>query len=284
VAIEPKTKTDQDRLSASLSKLADEDPTFKVGLNEETGQTIISGMGELHLEILLERLIREFRVQANVGKPQVAYKETISIPVEAEGKFIRQSGGKGQYGHVKIRLEPLPPGGKFVFEKQISSGVIPKEYIPSIEKGVKEAMENGVLAGYPMVNIKVILYDGSYHEVDSTELAFKIAASMAFQDGARRAFPKLLEPMMDVEVVVPEEYMGDVIGDLNARRGNISGINPRKDAQVISVMVPLSEMFGYATRLRSITQGRAVFSMEFLRYEEVPENLSEKILSKVRGY
>lgn len=255
-----------------------------MGLNEETGQTIISGMGELHLEILLERLIREFRVHANVGKPQVAYKETISIPVEAEGKFIRQSGGKGQYGHVKIRLEPLPPGGKFVFEKQISSGVIPKEYIPSIEKGVKEAMENGVLAGYPMVNIKVILYDGSYHEVDSTELAFKIAASMAFQDGARRAFPKLLEPMMDVEVVVPEEYMGDVIGDLNARRGDISGIHPRVDAQVISVMVPLSEMFGYATKLRSITQGRAVFSMEFLRYEEVPENLSEKILSKVRGY
>jgi elongation factor G len=283
VAIEPKTKTDQDKLSGSLSKLADEDPTFKVSVNEETGQTIISGMGELHLEILLERLIREFRVQANVGKPQVAYKETISIPVEAEGKFIRQTGGKGQYGHVKIRLEPLLPGGKFVFEKQISSGVIPKEYIPSIEKGIKDAMENGVLAGYPMVNIKVILYDGSFHEVDSSEIAFKIAASMAFQDGARRALPKLLEPMMEVEVVVPEEYMGDVIGDLNARRGNIIGIHPRKDAQVISVMVPLSEMFGYATKLRSLSQGRAVFSMEFSRYEEVPENLSEKILSRVKG-
>jgi elongation factor G len=219
-----------------------------------------------------------------VGRPQVAYKETISIPVESEGKFIRQSGGKGQYGHVKIRLEPLPKDEKFVFEKEIKSGIIPREFFPAIEKGIKEAMENGVLAGYPMINIKVTLYDGSYHEVDSTELAFKISASMAFHDGARKALPKLLEPMMEVEVIVPEEYMGDVIGDLNARRGNILGIHPRTDAQVISALVPLSEMFGYATRLRSITQGRALFSMEFSRYEEMPENISEKILTKARGY
>ncbi|MDP3024735.1 MAG: elongation factor G [candidate division Zixibacteria bacterium] len=284
VAIEPKTKTDQDKLTGSLSKLSDEDPTFKVSFNEETGQTIISGMGELHLEILVERMLREFGVKANVGKPQVAYRETISIPVEAEGKFIRQTGGRGQYGHVKLRLEPLTSGEKYVFEKKISSGVIPREYFSAIEKGIKEAMSNGVLAGYPMVNIKAILYDGSYHEVDSSEIAFKIAASMAFQAGAKKALPKLLEPVMDVEVVVPEEYMGDVIGDLNARRGSILGIHPRADAQVISVLVPLSEMFGYATRLRSLTQGRAVFSMEFTRYQEVPENLSEKILTKVRGY
>jgi elongation factor G len=284
VAIEPKTKTDQDKLTESMTKLSDEDPTFKVSYNEETGQTIISGMGELHLEILVERMLREFGVKANVGKPQVAYRETISIPVEAEGKFIRQTGGRGQYGHVKLRLEPLTSGEKYVFEKKISSGVIPREYFSSIEKGIKEAMSNGVLAGYPMVNIKAILYDGSYHEVDSSEIAFKIAASMAFQEGAKKALPKLLEPVMDVEVVVPEEYMGDVIGDLNARRGSILGIHPRADAQVISVLVPLSEMFGYATRLRSLTQGRAVFTMEFTRYQEVPENLSEKILTKVRGY
>jgi len=284
VAIEPKTKTDQDKLTGSLSKLSDEDPTFKVSFNEETGQTIISGMGELHLEILVERMLREFGVKANVGKPQVAYRETISIPVEAEGKFIRQTGGRGQYGHVKLRLEPLTSGEKYVFEKKISSGVIPREYFSAIEKGIKEAMSNGVLAGYPMVNIKAILYDGSYHEVDSSEIAFKIAASMAFQEGAKKALPKLLEPVMDVEVVVPEEYMGDVIGDLNARRGSILGIHPRADVQVISVLVPLSEMFGYATRLRSLTQGRAVFTMEFTRYQEVPENLSEKILTKVRGY
>lgn len=284
VAIEPKTKTDQDKLTGSLSKLSDEDPTFKVSFNEETGQTIISGMGELHLEILVERMLREFGVKANVGKPQVAYRETISIPVEAEGKFIRQTGGRGQYGHVRLRLEPLTSGEKYVFEKKISSGVIPREYFSAIEKGIKEAMSNGVLAGYPMVNIKAILYDGSYHEVDSSEIAFKIAASMAFQEGAKKALPKLLEPVMDVEVVVPEEYMGDVIGDLNARRGSILGIHPRADAQVISVLVPLSEMFGYATRLRSLSQGRAVFTMEFTKYQEVPENLSEKILTKVRGY
>jgi len=284
VAIEPKTKTDQDKLTGSLSKLSDEDPTFKVSFNEETGQTIISGMGELHLEILVERMLREFGVKANVGKPQVAYRETISIPVEAEGKFIRQTGGRGQYGHVKLRLEPLTSGEKYVFEKKISSGAIPREYFSAIEKGIKEAMGNGILAGYPMVNIKAILYDGSYHEVDSSEIAFKIAASMAFQEGAKKALPKLLEPVMDVEVVVPEEYMGDVIGDLNARRGSILGIHPRADAQVISVLVPLSEMFGYATRLRSLTQGRAVFTMEFTKYQEVPENLSEKILTQVRGY
>ena len=284
VAIEPKTKADQDKLSDSLSKLADEDPTFKVSLNEETGQTIISGMGELHLEILITRLMREFNVRANVGKPQVAYKETISIPVEAEGKFIRQTGGKGQYGHVKIKLEPLLHGEKYIFENKLRGGVLPKEFISSIEKGVREAMENGVLAGYPMVHVKVTLYDGSFHEVDSTEIAFKIAASMAFSDGAKRALPRLLEPLMNVEVVVPEEYMGDVIGDLNARRGNIIGIHPHLDAQVISAKVPLSEMFGYATKLRSLTQGRAVFTMEFLKYYEIPESISEKILTKVRGY
>lgn len=283
VAIEPKTKADQDKLSEALYKLSEEDPTFKVTSNEETGQTIISGMGELHLEILIDRMLREFSVKANIGRPQVAYKETISIPIESEGRFVRQSGGRGQYGHVRIRLEPLPPGGGFVFEDDIKQGIIPNEYIPAVEKGIKDAMENGVLAGYPLVDLKVILYDGSYHEVDSSDLAFKIAGSMALQEGVLRALPKLLEPVMEVEVVVPEEYMGDVLGDLSSRRGRIVGIHPRVDAQVISAFVPLSEMFGYATRLRSLSQGRAVYTMEFVHYEEVPKTISENIVAKVRG-
>jgi elongation factor G len=280
VAIEPKTKADQDKLSEALYRLAEEDPTFKVHTEEETGQTLISGMGELHLEILVDRMKREFGVRANVGNPQVAYKETISVPVEAEGKFIRQSGGRGQYGHVVIKLEPLAPGIGFAFETKIIGGSIPREYIPAVEKGIKEAMENGVMAGYPMVDIKAVLTDGSYHEVDSSELAFKIAGSMAFQEGAKKAKPKILEPMMDVEVVVPEEYMGDVIADLNSRRGRVLGIIPRADAQVVAARVPLAEMFGYATALRSVTQGRAVYTMQFAHYAEVPKGILEEIVKK----
>jgi len=280
VAIEPKTKADQDKLSEALYRLAEEDPTFKVHTEEETGQTLISGMGELHLEILVDRMKREFGVKANVGNPQVAYKETISVPVEAEGKFIRQSGGRGQYGHVVIKLEPLAPGTGFAFETKIIGGSIPREYIPAVEKGIKEAMENGVMAGYPMVDIKAVLIDGSYHEVDSSELAFKIAGSMAFQEGAKKAKPKILEPMMDVEVVVPEEYMGDVIADLNSRRGRVLGIIPRADAQVVAARVPLAEMFGYATALRSVTQGRAVYTMQFAHYAEVPKGILEEIVKK----
>src|SRR5574341_980630 len=278
VAIEPKTKADQDKLSEALYRLAEEDPTFKVHTEEETGQTLISGMGELHLEILVDRMKREFGVKANVGNPQVAYKETISVTVEAEGKFIRQSGGRGQYGHVVIRLEPLAPGTGFAFESKIIGGSIPREYIPAVEKGIKEALENGVMAGYPMVDIKAVLTDGSYHEVDSSELAFKIAGSMAFQEGAKKAKPKILEPMMDVEVVVPEEYMGDVIADLNSRRGRVLGIIPRADAQVVAAQVPLAEMFGYATALRSVTQGRAVYTMQFAHYSEVPKGILEEIV------
>ncbi len=280
VAIEPRTKADQDKLSEALYRLAEEDPTFKVHSEEETGQTLISGMGELHLEILVDRMKREFGVKANVGNPQVAYKETISIAVEAEGKFIRQSGGRGQYGHVILKLEPLPPASEFVFENKIVGGAIPREYIPAIEKGIKDAMENGVLAGYPMVDIKAILVDGSYHEVDSSELAFKIAGSMALQEGAKRAKPKILEPLMDVEVVVPEEYMGEVIADLNSRRGRVVGIVPRSDAQVVAAQVPLAEMFGYATGLRSLTQGRAVYTMQFAHYSEVPKGILEEIVRK----
>ena len=280
VAIEPKTKADQDKLAEALYRLSEEDPTFKVRAEEETGQTLISGMGELHLEILVDRMKREFGVNANIGNPQVAYKETISTAVEQEGKFIRQSGGRGQYGHVEIRLEPLPPASGFVFESKIIGGAIPREFIPAVEKGVKDALENGVLAGYPMVDIKVILIDGSYHEVDSSELAFKIAGSIAFQEGAKRAKPKILEPMMDVAVVVPEEYMGDVIADLNSRRGRVVGIVPRPDAQVVAARVPLSEMFGYATALRSVTQGRAVYTMQFAHYAEVPKGILEEIVKK----
>ncbi len=283
VAIEPKTKAEQDKLGESLAKLAQEDPTFKVKVDEETGQTIISGMGELHLEILVDRLKREFSINANVSKPQVSYKETIKKLVESEGKFIRQSGGRGQYGHVWINVEPLEPGKGFEFENDIVGGSIPREYIPAVQKGVVEAMENGVLAGYPVVDIKVTLTDGSYHDVDSSEMAFKIAGSMAFKSGCQKANPVILEPIMDVEVVVPDDYMGDVIGDLNSRRGKINKMEQRGNARIIRVFVPLSEMFGYATDLRSSTQGRATYTMEFHHYEEVPRTLSDEIISKATG-
>ncbi|MGD8922414.1 MAG: elongation factor G [Candidatus Zixiibacteriota bacterium] len=282
VSIEPKTKADQDKLSDALIKLAEEDPTFIVRLNEETGQTIISGMGELHLEILIDRLLREFGVGASVGRPSVAYKETITREVECEGKFVRQSGGRGHYGHVKLRLKPAEQGKEFQFENKLTGGVIPREFVPSIERGVKEAMTNGVVAGYPMVGIYCEVYDGSYHEVDSNEIAYRVAASMAFQDGARRANPVVLEPIMDVEVSVPEAYMGAVVGDLNSRRGKINGMVPRADMTVVAVSVPLSEMFGYANTLRNISQGRAVFSMQFARYARVPEEVSKKMFENVR--
>lgn len=283
VAIEPKTKADQEKLSLSLQKISQEDPSFRVSFNEETGQTIISGMGELHLEIIVDRLTREFKVGANVGKPQVAYKETIKLPAKAEGKFIRQTGGRGQYGHVWIEVEPLERGKGFEFVNKIVGGTIPREYIPAVEKGIIEAMEGGVLAGYPVVDVKVTLFDGSYHEVDSSELAFKIAASMAFKDACKKAELVLLEPIMDVEVVVPEEYMGEVIGDLNSRRGKIQSMEKRGKAQVIRAMVPLSEMFGYATDLRSKTQGRGTYTMQFSHYDEVPKNLTEQIIAKIKG-
>jgi elongation factor G len=283
VAIEPKTKADQEKLSVSLAKLAQEDPSFKVSYNEETGQTIISGMGELHLEIIVDRLMREFKVGANVGKPQVAYKETIKSSAKIEGKFVRQSGGRGQYGHVWLNIEPMERGKGFEFVNKIVGGVIPKEYISAVEKGAKEAMEGGVLAGYPVVDARVTLFDGSYHEVDSSEMAFKIAASMAFKDGAKKAQMVLLEPIMNVEVVTPEEYMGDVIGDLNSRRGKIQSMEKRGKAQVIKAMVPLSEMFGYATDLRSKTQGRATYTMQFSNYEEVPKNIMEGIVARIKG-
>ena len=280
VAVEPKTKADQDKLSQSLAKLSDEDPTFRIRTDEETGQTIISGMGELHLEIIIDRLLREFKVGANIGQPQVAYKETITKKVEAEGKFVRQSGGRGQYGHVKIEMEPNEPGKGFEFVDAIVGGVIPKEFIPAVKAGIEDAMKNGVIAGYPVEDVKVRLFDGSYHEVDSSEMAFKIAGSMAFQEGAKKANPVLLEPIFNIEIVVPEEYLGDVIGDLNSRRGRISGILPRKDAQVVTGVVPLSEMFGYATQLRSITQGRAIYTMQFSHYEQVPEQIAKEIIEK----
>ncbi|MGB9667876.1 MAG: elongation factor G [Thermosulfidibacteraceae bacterium] len=278
VAIEPKTKADQDKLGSALSKLAKEDPSFRVSYNEETGETIISGMGELHLEIIVDRLKREYKVEANVGKPQVAYKETIRRPSKAEGKYIRQTGGRGQYGHVIIEIEPLERGKGFVFEDHIVGGVIPKEYIPSVEKGIREALENGVLAGYPVVDIKVKLVDGSYHEVDSSDLAFKIAGSMAIKEAVKKADPVLLEPIMKVEVVTPEEYMGEVIGDLNSRRGRIQAIEEGKGVKIITALVPLAEMFGYATTLRSLTQGRGSFVMQFDHYEEVPANLAQQII------
>ncbi len=283
IAIEPKTKQDQERLSAALMKLSQEDPSFRVSYNEETGQTLISGMGELHLEIIVDRLLREFKVGANVGKPQVAYRETIKVPAKAEGKFVRQSGGRGQYGHVLIEIEPVEKGSGFEFIRKIVGGSIPKEFIPAVEKGVKEALETGVLAGYPIVDVRVTLYDGSYHEVDSSEMAFKIAGSMAFKDGVRKAKPVLLEPVMAVEVITPEEYMGDVIGDLNSRRGKMQSMEKRGNAQVIKAHVPLSEMFGYATDLRSKTQGRATYTMQFSHYEEVPKSIAETIISRVRG-
>jgi elongation factor G len=283
VAIEPKTKSDQEKLGVALSKLAQEDPTFKVQTDQETGQTIISGMGELHLEILVDRMSREFSVQANVGKPQVAYRETIRKKRDAEGKFIRQSGGRGQYGHVKITLEPNEPGKGFEFVNAIIGGAIPKEYINPVEKGIREATETGVLAGFEVQDVKVTLYDGSYHEVDSSEMAFKIAGSMAFKEAAAHADPVLLEPIMKVEVVVPEEFMGSVMGDLNSRRGRIEASELRVGSQVITSVVPLSEMFGYSTGLRSMTQGRATYSMHFYRYEQAPKQVSEEIVARVQG-
>ncbi len=277
IAIEPKTKADQEKLGTSLGRLAEEDPTFRVNVDQETGQTLISGMGELHLEIIVDRLIREFSVDANVGKPQVAYRETIKKSIEQEGKFIRQSGGRGQYGHVVLRVESMEPGFGFEFVNEIVGGVVPREYVPACEKGVIEAMKSGVLAGYPVVDVKVALIDGSYHDVDSSEMAFKIAGSMAFQAGVKKCNPVLLEPMMSVEVVTPEEFMGDVIGNLSSRRGRVSGLEKRGNGQVIRATVPLSEMFGYATALRSLTQGRANYTMQFSHYEEVPKNVAEQI-------
>ena len=285
VAIEPRTKADQDQLGVALNKLTEEDPTFHVAIDPDTGQTIISGMGELHLEIIVDRLKREFRVEANVGKPQVTYKEAIRNAVQnIHGRFVRQSGGRGQYGHVVINLEPGKPGTGLVFENKITGGAIPSEYIPAVRAGIQEAMTGGVLAGYPIDDVKIELFDGSYHDVDSSEIAFKIAGSIAFQEAAKRAKTYLMEPVFDVEVVVPEDYMGDVMGDLNARRGHIVGIVNRPDAQVISATVPLSEMFGYATKLRSITQGRAIYSMEFSKFEEMPQSIAEDILSSVNVF
>lgn len=283
IAIEPKTKADQEKLGLSLNKLASEDPSFRVKTDEETAQTIISGMGELHLEIIVDRLLREFKVEANVGKPQVAYREAITKKVEVEGKYVRQSGGRGQYGHVWLILEPLEPGKGFEFVNKTVGGSVPKEYIPAVEKGVKEALDNGVLAGYPVVDLKATIFDGSYHDVDSSEMAFKIAGSMAFKEGAAKAGPVLLEPIMAVEVVSPDDFMGDVMGDLNSRRGRIMGMNSRAGAQVIEAQVPLAQMFGYATDLRSKTQGRATYTMQFAHYEQVPKNVAEEIIAKVKG-
>jgi elongation factor G len=283
IAIEPKTKADQQQLEDALQKLAEEDPTFNVSFNKETGQTLIGGMGELHLEIITDRMSREFNVQANVGSPQVAYKESIRKAVTSEGKFIRQSGGRGQYGHVWLALEPSEPGAGFIFEDKIVRGAIPREYISAVAGGVKEALTNGVLAGYPIEDVKVTLYDGSYHEVDSSEVAFKMAGIIAFREGTKKADPYLLEPVVDVEIIVPENYMGEVIGDLNSRRGRIAGIFSRSDAQVITAVLPLVEMFGYATRLRSLTQGRAVYTMQFSKYEEVPQSISDQIITKFQG-
>lgn len=280
VAIEPKTKADADKLSQALMRLSDEDPTFRVATEEETGQTLISGMGELHLEIIVDRLLREFRVDARVGKPQVAYKETITKEVDSEGKFVRQSGGRGQYGHVNLKVMPNEKGKGYEFESKIVGGTVPREYWNSVKAGAEEALKNGIIAGYPVVDVKVVLYDGSYHDVDSNEMAFKVAGSMGLKAALAKAGSILLEPMMDVEVVVPEEYLGDVIGDLNSRRGKVSGIMPRKDAQVVEAFVPLAQMFGYATSLRSLTQGRAVYSMQFDHYAKLPRDIAEKLVEK----
>jgi elongation factor G len=283
LAIEPKTKADEDKLSIALQKLAEEDPTFQVKTDENTGQTQISGMGELHLEVLVDRMKREFKVEANVGRPQVAYRETITRPAKAQGRFVRQSGGRGQYGDVHLEVEPLEKGKGFEFESKIVGGAIPREYIPAVEQGVKEALSTGVVAGYPVVDIKVVLVDGSYHEVDSSEMAFKIAGSMGFKDAMQKGRPGLLEPVMKVEVTSPEEFMGDIMGDLSSRRGNIEGMAPRTGGVTsITATVPLTEMFGYATTLRSMTQGRATFTMEFNHYAPVSENLKEKIVSGSR--
>lgn len=283
IAIEPKTKADQDKLSESLVKLSDEDPTFRVKVDDETGQTLISGMGELHLEILVDRMRREFKVEANIGKPQVAYRESITQTVNAEGKFVKQSGGRGKFGHVWVEFSPNEPGKGYEFTNAIVGGVVPKEYIPAVSAGIQEAMKNGVIAGFQVVDVKAKIYDGSYHDVDSDEISFKVAGSIAFKEGARKARPVLLEPIMDVEVVTPEEYLGDVMGDLNSRRGKIEGFSARKDAQVIKSIVPLSEMFGYATILRSMTQGRAIYTMQFAHYSEVPKSIAEEIAEKTLG-
>ena len=283
VAIEPKTRADQDQLYIALSKLSEEDPTFQVKLDDETGQTIMSGMGELHLEILIDRLFREFKVEANVGKPQVAYKEGLCKAVETSGRFVRQTGGRGQYGHVELEIEPGEPGSGLVFESKIIGGNIPKEYINPVREGIIEAMTTGPIAGYPIEDVKVVLVDGSHHEVDSSEIAFKVAGLMAFKDGALKAAPYLMEPIMELEVVVPEQYLGDVMGDLNSHRGEIQGINPRSDAQVVRAFVPLSETFGYATRLRSLTQGRALFTMQFSKYQAVPKNITEEIVDNTQS-
>ena len=283
VAVEPKTKADQEKMGMALGRLAQEDPTFKVHTDPDSGQTIISGMGELHLEIIVDRMMREYKVEANVGKPQVAYRETIRRKSEAEGKYIRQTGGRGQYGHAKIRLEPQEPGKGYEFVNDTTGGSVPKEFIKPIDQGIKEAMEGGILAGYEMVDVKAILYDGSYHDVDSNEMAFKIAGSMAFKEAARKASPVLLEPVMSVEVVTPEDYAGVIMGDLSSRRGRIEGMEHRAGSQVIKAIVPLAEMFGYATHMRSSTQGRAEYSMHFARYEEAPRSVSEEIIAKVQG-
>jgi len=283
VSVEPKTKADQDKLSLSLSRLKEEDPTFKVRQDPETGQTIISGMGELHLEILMDRMLREFGVGARVGKPQVGYKETISVPVKAEGRYIRQFGGRGQYGHVWLHIEPGERGSGFVFKDKTKGGAIPKEFIPAVEAGVREAVESGILAGYPIIDIKVSLVDGSYHEVDSSEMAFKMAGSLALKDGVAKAKPVLLEPIMKVEITTPEEFLGEILGDLNSRRGDIQGVEAKGEIRVIRCLVPLAETFGYATALRSLSQGRASYNMEFCRYQEVPPLIAENILFKVRG-
>lgn len=280
VAVEPKTKADQEKMGIALGKLAQEDPSFRVHTDEETGQTIIEGMGELHLEIIVDRMKREFNVEANVGKPQVAYRETIRATVEQEGKYVRQSGGRGQYGHVWIKIEPQEAGKGYEFENEIVGGAIPREYIPAVDKGIREQLQNGVIAGYPVVDVKVTLYDGTFHEVDSSEMAFKIAGSMAFKEGAKRAKPVILEPIMKVEAVTPEEFMGDVMGDLNRRRGILQGIDDSPSGKLIHAEVPLSEMFGYATDLRSMSQGRATYSMEFAKYNEVPNNIAEQIIDK----
>jgi elongation factor G len=283
VAVEPKSKQDMEKLSKALQSLSDEDPTFRVSLDPETNQTVIAGMGELHLEILVDRMLREFKVEANVGAPQVAYRETIRKAIQVEGKFIRQSGGKGQYGHVVIDLEPGEAGSGFEFVSKIVGGSIPKEFIPSVENGVKEACESGILAGFPLIDVKTTLVDGSYHDVDSSEMAFKIAGSMAIKDGVPKASPVLLEPMMKVEVEVPETYLGDIMGNLNSRRGQIEGMGTEEGLAKISAMVPLAEMFGYATDIRSMTQGRGIFTMEFSHYDEVPRNVAESIIDKTKG-
>jgi elongation factor G len=283
VAIEPKSKADEEKMSNALQRLSEEDPTFRVRVDEETAQTVISGMGELHLEIIVDRMMREFNVKANVGKPQVAYRETITNAAEHRQRFVRQTGGKGMFADVTLSVEPQEPGKGFEFESKITGGSIPREFIPAIEKGVEEAMRSGILAGYPVVDLKVTLLDGSYHEVDSSEMAFKIAGSMAFKEACHKGKPRLLEPIMDVEVVVPEEYMGDIIGDLSSRRGRIGGMFTRSEARVIAASVPLAEMFGYATRMRSVSQGRAVYSMQFSRYETLPQAVADEIVAKAKS-